>query len=341
MAVSQASATAEVASATAGMCFTAEMIRAHSASSQTQPYERSNEALKRFRDTMEIGFEPTALEKDFDLQPPTISVRKCTHGRGEEFHFEQGALALPWSWSQMLLATGSRFDEVVGEGVVAVKLFARPDSYDHMRAAAYIKQTGQTPTTTPRIWDFLVMRADGTGVLLHPSWKKHGALKFLPFHDMQHAVSPVPRSGLGMSDGKGTFRRTTSAAYTSRAKEPPPAVPATAGPSPVVEPSDTGLPQMPPMPQRVPPGASAAAAAQRADPPPPPPAPAIAGEAQGSSSQSASRKMPPPPPPEVPPTAGGAVASDGPVLPPSSAEPTTVGDIDALSASSWYEIPEF
>ena len=187
------------------------------------------------------------------------------------------------------------------------------------------------------------MRADGTGVLLHPPWKKKGAIKILPLHDMPHAVSPVPRSGLGMSDGKGTYRRTTSAAYTSRAKEPPPlvVVPATAGLSPIVEPSDTGLPQMPPMPQRVPPGASAAAAAQRAAPPPPPPAPAFAGEAPSSSSQSASKKMPPPPPPEVPPTAGDAVVSDGPVLPPSSAVPATAGESDALSVSSWFEVQDF
>ena len=139
--------------------------------------------------------------------------------------------------------------------------------------------------------------------------EEKGAIKILPLHDMPHAVSPVPRSGIGMSDGKGTYRRTTSAAYTSRAKEPPPlvVVPATAGLSPIVEPSDTGLPQMPPMPQRVPPGASAAAAAQPAAPPPPPPAPAIAG----------------------------------PALPPSSAVPATAGESDALSASSWFEVQEF
>ena len=301
MAMSKASATAE-------RRFTAEMIRAHAAMSPAQPFERSNEALKHFRDCLEIGFAPTAHELNLELEPNTIAIRKVTHGSGEEFQFEQGAAAVPFSWSQMLLLTGLSFDEVVGVGVMAVKMFARPDSYDHQRAAAYRKQHGgQQPSTKPPLWDFLVMRADGTGVLLHPPWKKKRAIKILPLHDMPHAVSPVPRSGLGMSDGKGTYRRTTSAAYTSRAKEPPPlvVVPATAGLSPIVEPSDTGLPQMPPMPQRVPPGASAAAAAQPSAPPPPPPAPAIAAEAQISFYQSASKKMPPPPPPEVHPTAGG------------------------------------
>jgi hypothetical protein len=91
MAMSRAFATAEVASAIAERCFTAEMIRAHTSSSQAQPYWRSNEAWTHFRDTMEIGFTPTAHDMDLDLQQPTIAVRECTHGRGEEFHFQQGA----------------------------------------------------------------------------------------------------------------------------------------------------------------------------------------------------------------------------------------------------------
>ncbi len=155
----------------------------------------------------------------------------------------------------------------------------------------------------PPIWDFLVKRADGTGLLLHPRWRNEGGIEILPLEDMPHAVSPVPSAVVGKSDGKGTYRQTVGAAYPSKAKEPPPlpVVPATAGLSPIVEPSDAGLPQMPPMPQRVPPGAPATAAAQGvAPPPPPPPAPATAREAQGSSSQSASKKMPPPPPLEVP-----------------------------------------
>jgi hypothetical protein len=179
MAVSKASATAEVASATAVVCFTAQMIQKHAASSQHQPKERSNEALKHLRDTMKVGFAPTTHEKDLRLSPPSIAVRKYTHDRGEEFRFEQGAPAEQWLWSQMLLATGPQFDEMVGVGVVAVKLFARPDSYDHQRAAAYVKQNGQPPTTTPLIWDFLVMRADDTGVLLHPSWNQKGPIKLL------------------------------------------------------------------------------------------------------------------------------------------------------------------
>ena len=58
--------------------------------------ERSNEALKHFRDRMETGFIPTAYELNLDLEQNTIAIRKCTHGCGEEFHFEQELLRCPF-----------------------------------------------------------------------------------------------------------------------------------------------------------------------------------------------------------------------------------------------------
>ena len=79
----------------------------------------------------------------------------------------------------------------------------------------------------------------------------------MPLEDMPHAVSPVPSAGAGKSDGKGTYRQTVSAAYTSKAKEPPPlpVVPATAGLTQFIQPNDTDFHQLLRMPQRVPPGA--------------------------------------------------------------------------------------
>jgi hypothetical protein len=62
MAMSKASATAEVASATAVKLFTAEMIREHADRAVAQPWSRSNEALKHFRDRMETFLQPVAFE---------------------------------------------------------------------------------------------------------------------------------------------------------------------------------------------------------------------------------------------------------------------------------------
>ena len=317
-------AMAEVSSAIAEKIFTGPMIREHAARLQpVQPFERSNEALKHFRDRFEICFMPQVFQHILDLEAAFLLIRKVTHGIGEEFHFEEGAPAVAFSWSQMLLATGQQFEQVVGVGVVAVLMFVRPNSYDHHRASSFVKQHGYKPENSPPIWDFLVKRADGTGILLHPRWRKKGGIDILPFEDMPDAVSPVPSAGVGKSDGKGTYRRTKNAAYASKAKEPPVVIqlPATAGLTPFLLPNDTDVHQPlraaaaaaaafqgavlpPPMPQRVPPGAPAAAAV----PPPPPP------------------------PHEAPPT-----SFYGPVLPPAAVS-ATAEDIDARSATSWYDV---
>ena len=329
MAMTEASATAEVASATAEKIFSAVMIREHAARSPPQPFERFNEALKHYRDLFEVGFIPQVFQHNLDLEPDTLLIRKVTHGSGEEFHFEAGTPPVAFSWSQMLLATGQKFEHVVGVGVVAVLMFVRPDSYDHCRGHAFVKANKTPPMHRPPIWDFLVKRADGTGILLHPRWRRKGGIEILPFERMPHAVSPVPSAGVGKSDGKGTYRRTKNAAYTSKAKEPPPlpVAPATAGLSPTFQPNDTDFHQL----------LRAAAAQGAVPPPPPPPALAIAREAQSSSSQSACKEMPPPPPHEVPRISWDAAMRDGPVLPP-PAVPATAGESDALSSASWFDV---
>ena len=275
MAMTEASANAEVASATAERRFTAEMIREHAARSLAQTWSRNTEALKHFRDLMETFLQPRAFEQNLDLDPATLPIRKCIHDRGAEFHFSRGDDTVPFSWSQMLLVTGQSFDEVVGVGAVAVKVFARPYSYDDKRAAAYGLQHGGQHPVFPPIWDFLVVRADGTGVLLHPRWRRKAGIEILPF-----AQCP-PRRG----------------AYSIRAKAMLP-LPGISSDTDFSQPSDTELPQLPPFLQRVP-----------SPLPQPPPAPAIAGEgdAHRSSSKSVYNKMLSRPPLEVPATAGDVV----------------------------------
>ena len=277
IAMTEASATAEVASATAEKLFTAEMIREHAARSVAQTWSRPNEALKHYRDLMESFLQPLAFESsNLDLEPDTLLIRQCIHDRGAdrgaEFHFSRGNDTVPFSWSQMLLATDQRFEEVVGVGVVAVKLIARPCSYDRKRAEAW-EQFGCQRWVHVPIWDFLVVRADGTGIALHPRWRKKEGIEILPF-----ARSPPRFVG-----------------HVSRAKASPP-LPGISSDTDFSQPSDTELPQLPTFLQ------------QLSSPlPQPPPAPAIAGEGVAHrirSSGSVHNKMLRRPSLEVPAIAG-------------------------------------
>ena len=296
MAMSKASATAEVASvasATAERCFTAEMIRAHAGMSPEQPWHRSNEALKHFRDRMESCLQPRPFEMVLDLDPATFQVRKCIHDSGAAFQFSRGNDTVPFSWSRMLLATGRSFDEVVGMGELAVMMSARQNSYDNKRSDAFRRQQGLPFTIHAPVWDFKVMRVDGTGVLLHPRWRRTGGIEIVPF--VQHPPRTI--------------------VYSATAKASPP-LPGISSDTDLSQTSDTEPSQMPPMLQRVP-----------SPLPQPPPAPAIAGEdyAHGSSSQSGYNKIVPRAPPEVPATAGDVVMSAVPVMPPLSVVPATAG----------------
>ena len=53
--------------------------------------------------------------------------------------------------------------------------------------------------------DFLVRRADGTGVRLHPQKTKR-TIDAYDEHPHPQPV-PTPRRGVGRSDGRGTFKR--------------------------------------------------------------------------------------------------------------------------------------
>ena len=75
----------------------------------------------------------------------------------------------------------------------------RTGSYDHSRQV-------QLPAPHPaqlRCWDFVLKRSDGTAVRLHPEWS---ATNVPTFEVEGHEETQIPRNGLGMSDGRGTFK---------------------------------------------------------------------------------------------------------------------------------------
>jgi hypothetical protein len=184
-------------------------------------------------------------------------------------------------------------DEVVGVGVVKLKISVRPNRYDRKRVKMFTDINDlQVPILTP-IWDFLVERADGTGVLVHPRWRRSDGIDMLPLEQ----------------DGERTIL------YSAKAKASPPP-PGIASDSDFSQPSDTEPSLMPPVFQRMP-----------SPLPQPPPAPANAGEgdAHDRSSRRGYNKVLPRSPPEVPATKGDGVMSAVPVMPPLSVVPATAG----------------
>ena len=79
----------------------------------------------------------------------------------------------------------------------------RPNSYDHKRHHA-AKENGEpiTDRTLP-VWDFVIVREDGTAIRLHPQWSTTKIEAF----PAQGYLEPVqyPAKGKGQSLGPGTY----------------------------------------------------------------------------------------------------------------------------------------
>ena len=85
-------------------------------------------------------------------------------------------------------------------GLIACSFAVRPCSYDHKRCFSM-----QGPKTHKAVWDFVLHRADGSGIRLHPNWSSTKVETFdIRGHEQQ--VEP-PAKGKGKSDGPGTFRK--------------------------------------------------------------------------------------------------------------------------------------
>ena len=83
-------------------------------------------------------------------------------------------------------------------GLVGCEFRKRTGSYDHSRQV-------QEPANAAQklCWDFVLKRSDGTAVRLHPEWSNP---KVSTYAVEGHEETQIPRNGLGMSDGRGTFK---------------------------------------------------------------------------------------------------------------------------------------
>ena len=90
-------------------------------------------------------------------------------------------------------------------GIVECWVSHRAGSYDHKRCS-------QLPSQSRRhlpVWDFKVVRSDGSSIYLHPQWKgnKIDATEEDPCHPEPRVASSLPANGPGTSDGHGTYQK--------------------------------------------------------------------------------------------------------------------------------------
>ena len=79
----------------------------------------------------------------------------------------------------------------------------RPNSYDHASSKA-LRDEGLEVNTKLSVWDFLLIRDDGSGIRLHPEWSKTKVRTCPP--QGTDREKGTPQGGLGKSAGKGSFQ---------------------------------------------------------------------------------------------------------------------------------------
>jgi hypothetical protein len=178
----------------------------------TDTYKQHNAALKYFRalctGEASVGSAAAVAAHGtgaMELHPCGMQRAQIKHEQGgPSFDFDYNDM-IDWSWLEMIaqLEEESMF-HVVGGGLVKCEFSARKNSYDHKTAHANVKTSKPQPPQL-RVWDFVVWRADGSGIRLHPQWSKTSIDTFPPEgHDNE---VQMPSGGPGTSDGPGTFKK--------------------------------------------------------------------------------------------------------------------------------------
>ena len=131
------------------------------------------------------------------------AVAAIVHPPGPKYWFVETDMRV-WSWWEMVAQLDEASLRYVVEdgdetrGLVGCEFRKRTGSYDHSRQV-------QGPANPAQLlcWDFVLKRSDGTAVRLHPEWSNP---KVSTYAVEGHGETQIPRNGLGMSDGRGTFK---------------------------------------------------------------------------------------------------------------------------------------
>ena len=88
-------------------------------------------------------------------------------------------------------------------GVTRCEFSARPNSYAHVQHMIALENGRPIEERMPE-YDFVLHRANGTAIRLHPRWKE---TKFPCYALAPHASEvPIPSGGLGASEGPGGYK---------------------------------------------------------------------------------------------------------------------------------------
>ena len=172
----------------------------------TDNYKQHNAALKWFRRAQENLATPCDLRfSNFD----NAAVAALIKERGTDFDFNENSWT-NWHWFEMVAQLDNQYIAWVvhgpdnrSRGLKECWLSMRPGSYDHKRHVQ-LKDAGRPKTNSQlRVWDFLLVRDDGSAVRLHPQWSTT-VVDVVAGNGHEEEVQ-TPSDGFGESEGRGTF----------------------------------------------------------------------------------------------------------------------------------------
>ena len=142
-----------------------------------------------------------------------MEVCKINHAKkGMGYEVDWWGRKEQWSWLDMVKQLADEDIKFVvngpdgtSGGLTHCSFAHRPNSYDH-KSHHRLKVAGVSPELQSRLptWDFVLHRADGTSIRLHPSWKG----THVESYDGPGHLEPVPlpKAGPGASEGRGTYK---------------------------------------------------------------------------------------------------------------------------------------
>ena len=173
----------------------------------TARWPQHNAALKYFVEQLEDPNNPggsKGIRLEAEEPAAVAAIEPHVRGAGMEWQFDH-ANFVQWDWKEMVaqlrdhdITRVVRGPKGSSGGLVGCSVLPRPNSYDHNR-----HRVRHSPHWLPS-WDFLLHRADGSGIRLHPRRTSTNVETFLP---EGHPVQvQTPWNGLGRSDGPGTVK---------------------------------------------------------------------------------------------------------------------------------------
>jgi hypothetical protein len=171
--------------------------------SWTGTYKQHNIALKWFRDSSEQRGQHSVI---FDN---SVEVPEIVHPKGMQYSFNE-EIKNSWTWQEMVAQMDEYSMRLVVEGpeaaadnrsrgLVSCRL-QESDRYDHKR---HVAGAGADQKVMLKIWDFILVRDDGTQVCVHPNYSN---TKFSCTYGVPETDHELPLTGKGGSNGPGTYK---------------------------------------------------------------------------------------------------------------------------------------